>query len=264
MYTHLAHLYDWTGSLDFAQQLVEKTGDLLDDYNMPETSCILDLACGTGEVAVSLAEDGYDVIGLDISDAMLAEGQKKQTEANNNQLKLQWLNANITNFELKHPVDLVICYNDSINHLLTENDVKNCFNAVYQALTVKGHFWFDTNTLENYQQLWQGKDIDELENGRLIFNSAFNTQTQRAQCTVQWEGYENLNNQSTETNVNDDTFNADLSIKKDEVNAQYYSNETIEQLLKKAGFTKIESEPFNPYNLLPDDQPIKTFWLVQK
>lgn len=39
---------------------------------------ILDLACGTGEMSVRLAEKGYDVTGVDISEDMLAQAQQKQ------------------------------------------------------------------------------------------------------------------------------------------------------------------------------------------
>lgn len=41
---------------------------------------ILDLACGTGEISVRLAEKGYDVTGVDISEDMLAQAQQKAAD----------------------------------------------------------------------------------------------------------------------------------------------------------------------------------------
>lgn len=38
---------------------------------------IADLGCGTGNVTQILAREGYDVIGIDFSEDMLAEAKKK-------------------------------------------------------------------------------------------------------------------------------------------------------------------------------------------
>ena len=38
---------------------------------------VLDLACGTGDLALYLLEQGYEVIGLDLSPAMLAVARSK-------------------------------------------------------------------------------------------------------------------------------------------------------------------------------------------
>jgi ubiquinone/menaquinone biosynthesis C-methylase UbiE len=43
---------------------------------------VLEIACGTGRFTVMLAERGADVVGLDISDAMLAQGREKARQAN--------------------------------------------------------------------------------------------------------------------------------------------------------------------------------------
>ena len=42
---------------------------------------VLDLACGTGNVAELLCSEGYDVTGVDIADAMIAEARRKATSA---------------------------------------------------------------------------------------------------------------------------------------------------------------------------------------
>jgi ubiquinone/menaquinone biosynthesis C-methylase UbiE len=47
----------------------------LDDRN------VLEIACGTGRFTVMLAERGADIVGLDISSAMMAEGRKKARAA---------------------------------------------------------------------------------------------------------------------------------------------------------------------------------------
>ncbi|WP_348611944.1 class I SAM-dependent methyltransferase [Halobaculum rarum] len=42
---------------------------------------VLEIACGTGRFTVMLAERGADIVGLDISDAMLAQGREKARRA---------------------------------------------------------------------------------------------------------------------------------------------------------------------------------------
>lgn len=61
--------------------------------NIPQKSKVLDVATGTGSQAVALAEQGYDVTGIDLSPDMLNQAKKK-TKPN---LKLRFLNLDATN-----------------------------------------------------------------------------------------------------------------------------------------------------------------------
>jgi len=251
MYTHLADYYDWVGSLDLTDRLLEKTHALLADHGITPPAAVLDLACGTGDIALRLAEEGYTVTGLDTSAAMLAVAQEKQASYPNTQKTLQWHQGDMRTVPPTPSAAVVTCYNDSLNHLLSPADVGQCFQAVYRVLAFKGLFLFDTNTLANYQQLWQGSDTDEGENYRLLFNSTFDEQTQQAHCQIRWEGY-------------DDDHLGDLLIKEDTVVAQYFGPTLLKTLLQTAGFSNITATPFNPFPLLPNDEPIKTFWVAEK
>lgn len=42
---------------------------------------VLELACGTGRIAIPLAPDGHRVAGLDLSETMLAGARRKAAEA---------------------------------------------------------------------------------------------------------------------------------------------------------------------------------------
>jgi ubiquinone/menaquinone biosynthesis C-methylase UbiE len=50
---------------------------VLEALNPLEDRKVLEIACGTGRFTVMLAERGVDIVGLDISSAMMAEGRKK-------------------------------------------------------------------------------------------------------------------------------------------------------------------------------------------
>jgi ubiquinone/menaquinone biosynthesis C-methylase UbiE len=50
---------------------------VLDAIGPVEGSTVLEIACGTGRFTAMLAERGADVVGLDISEAMLQQGREK-------------------------------------------------------------------------------------------------------------------------------------------------------------------------------------------
>ena len=54
---------------------------VLDAIGPVEDKEILEIACGTGRFTVMLAERGADIVGLDISAAMLAQGREKARQA---------------------------------------------------------------------------------------------------------------------------------------------------------------------------------------
>jgi SAM-dependent methyltransferase len=70
----------------------------------PGTS-ILDAGCGTGRVAIRLAELGYDCVGVDLDDSMLAQARSRAPH-------LTWLAADLGEVDLladgHRPFDLVV------------------------------------------------------------------------------------------------------------------------------------------------------------
>ena len=58
---------------------------------------VLELGCGTGTVTEMLAEAGYDMIGIDNSEEMLAEAMEKRVESGHNIL---YLLQDMQDFEL--------------------------------------------------------------------------------------------------------------------------------------------------------------------
>src|SRR5436190_11936077 len=62
---------------------------------------VLDAGCGTGRVAMRLAEFGYDVVGVDIDPRMLAEARRLAPD-------LEWIEADLANLDLGRRFDLVV------------------------------------------------------------------------------------------------------------------------------------------------------------
>ncbi|WP_282941417.1 class I SAM-dependent methyltransferase [Paenibacillus sp. RC67] len=137
--------------LDFLSQCWDK-------YGRPRT--IADLGCGTGNIAIPLAQQGYEVYGIDLSEDMLAVAQQKAHEAERAQAfsgkgAITWLQQDLRDWSLLQPVDAVISLCDCMNYLLEEEEVVEALGQAYAALKDGGVFVFDVHTpyqLESYAE----------------------------------------------------------------------------------------------------------------
>jgi SAM-dependent methyltransferase len=68
---------------------------------------VLDAGCGTGRVAVRLAELGYDVVGVDVDPSMLAEARAAAPE-------LDWRLGDLATFDLGERFDVVLVAGNTI------------------------------------------------------------------------------------------------------------------------------------------------------
>lgn len=105
---------------------------------------VLELGCGTGEIAVGLSQKGKSVFATDLSNDML-EVARQKAMYHNVDLKLQ--KVNMCDFITSYPVDLILCLCDSINYVLDEKDVKQTFLNVFYSLKKDGTFIFDIDSL---------------------------------------------------------------------------------------------------------------------
>lgn len=114
-----------------------------------EPKTILDIACGTGIPTLLLAKHGYRMTGVDRSPEMLA-----MLEAKKDDLPITTIRADIRDFSVPEPLDAAISLYDSINYLLTEDDLVQCFECARRALVPGGLFVFDMNTYYGLAEHW--------------------------------------------------------------------------------------------------------------
>ncbi len=127
-----------------------------------EPSLLLDLGCGTGSMTLALAEEGYDMTGLDLSEEMLSEADSRAREAGKNILFLQ---GDMTDFELYGTVDGIVCCLDGINHLTDRESLRACFFMVSRYLNPGGLFLFDVNTPHKFKTQYADNDYLLEEDG---------------------------------------------------------------------------------------------------
>jgi SAM-dependent methyltransferase len=98
---------------------------------------VLELASGTGAYAIPLAEKGVEIVGIDISDEMLSRAKEKAAARN---VAVDLRRGDIRDFELNQKFSLILLLGNSMQHLLTREDVEKCFAAVKRHLTPNGRF----------------------------------------------------------------------------------------------------------------------------
>lgn len=148
---------------DFIEECFDKYLD-----NRPEL--VLDLACGTGSMTLELARRGYDMIGVDGSDQMLSVASERYYDEDfgDEPRSILFLLQDMRSFELYGTVGACVCCLDSINYLLTEDDVKKCFRTVHNYLDPDGIFMFDVNSTYKFENVYSDNAYileDELDGG---------------------------------------------------------------------------------------------------
>jgi SAM-dependent methyltransferase len=110
---------------------------------------VLELGCGTGNLAIPLAERGYRLTGIDRSPEMLAVARAKGPA-------IDWRLGEFESFALGRRFGLALSVFDSLNNLTTRERFLAAAGRVRAHLLPGGLFLFDVNTSLGLQDLWEG------------------------------------------------------------------------------------------------------------
>lgn len=184
---------------------------------------LLELACGTGELAIRFAQKGLQVTALDLSEEMLMIASQN---ALNEQAEIQFVEADMLDLADIGSYQAVTCYSDSLCYLEDEKAVQMAFDQVYQVLDDDGLFLFDVHSL--YQ-------IDEVFPG-------FNYHYQTDEFAFLWESYTGKQPHSIEHFLTFFIENEQENFtRKDELHLERtYPLATYQLLLENAGFSEVQ------------------------
>ncbi|AIM15676.1 MULTISPECIES: class I SAM-dependent methyltransferase [Neobacillus] len=115
---------------------------------------LLDLACGTGELSVRFAKEGFQVTGVDLSADMLAVAQAKGEK---NGFSIPFFQQNMAELEGLGLFDVVGIFCDSLNYLESEQEVRDTFAKVFQHLKPGGLFIFDVHSIYKITQVFMNE-----------------------------------------------------------------------------------------------------------
>ena len=146
---HFAAIYDFLMKDAPYEQWLQYATERL-----PQNGKIVDLACGTGTFTLMLYERGYDVIGVDISQDMLAVCEQKFRSKN---ISIPLVKQDMRHFSGFSQLDGVTIFCDGLNYLTDEHDVKQTFKNVSQSLKPGGVFLFDVHSTNKMEETFHNE-----------------------------------------------------------------------------------------------------------
>lgn len=169
-YTSFAMVYDLFMDNIPYEDWCGYVAELLKEHGVSE-GLVLDLGCGTGSITELLAEKGYDLIGVDNSSDMLEIAMDKKEKSH---LDILYLLQDMREFELYGTVKAVVSICDSMNYMMSEEELKKVFTLVNNYLDPGGIFIFDMNTVYKYRELMGDSTIAEnREAGSFIWENSY-------------------------------------------------------------------------------------------
>lgn len=178
-YGFLAPSYDsFTRDVDYADIC-----NYLESW-FPAARCpvktVLDLACGTGSLTWLLAERGYETIGVDCSEEMLAQAREKGG-ADVPYIQPLFLQQSMDRLDLYGTIDACVSCLDSVNYVTRPAQLARAFGRVHTFLVPGGLFLFDARTPQALEAMDGQIFLDETEDAYCLWQGAYSPK--RRICT---------------------------------------------------------------------------------
>lgn len=175
-YEALARAYDQLITPQEREQWLRDVPRRLVEAGVTPPMRVLDLACGTGQLALCLAQAGYRVMGVDLSSQMLDQAAKN---AQRQGVFLPLVQQDMRRLDLHHEVEAVLCACDGLNYMTTPEDLRQALGSVCRVLRPGGLFLFDVSTREKLQAMDGEFYGEEEENVAYLWENRFD---QASQC----------------------------------------------------------------------------------
>ena len=211
-YDRLTNDVDYQATVGFYEKILQREG------LSPRTA--VDLACGTGSVALLLARKGMDVIGVDLSEEMLCIAQQKAEGIGRPPL---FICQPLQQLHLPRGVDLAVCALDSLDYITDPKDCEAAIRRVYKVLNPGGCFIFDVNTPQKLRAMDGQVFLDEDDDVYCVWRGSFDEKTNI--CSYGMDLFQRMGN---------------VWVRSFEEHQEYaYSAEQLISYMRSAGFTDI-------------------------
>lgn len=188
--------------------------DIMSEYDF-KPHRVLELACGTGNVSFLMAEMGYQVTGVDLSEYMIQEAVRKAKER---KLPVQFYVGDLRTLDLpEKDFDLELCLFDSLNYILDQDELQEAFTHAAAHLREGGLFIFDVNTVTALAgELFTQENTSPQAEPKYIWKSHYDLTTRISRVDMQF------------TYKGQDYYETHYQ--------RAYELDELEMMLKKAGF----------------------------
>lgn len=177
MYKDFANVYDKLMSEADYDEWFMYIDKIIKSLGIKKEQDIMDLGCGTGEMLLRLKRNLYDrILGLDISPDMLLIAKQK---IDKEELEIPLVNQDMRDFSLPVAFDLIVCLFDTINHLVSIEELENTLENVYNHLDDGAYFIFDIVTRKFMNEMFEnGIFLDDREDLTIMWKHYYDENTE--------------------------------------------------------------------------------------
>jgi len=129
----------WDELIDWEKRYAAEDGFFKARLEEHGAKTVLDIACGTGFHTITLALDGFDVVGSDGAPTMLAQAKQNADRLGLVDLELvqaEW--TNLTDAFPRNSFDAVVCLGNAFTHLFEESDRIEALSGIHTILKDDG------------------------------------------------------------------------------------------------------------------------------
>ena len=144
---------------------------------LPPGAKVLDLCCGSGQLDQTLSEMGFKVTGIDGSEKLLEFARRNAPQA-------EFIHGDARYFSQPSTYDGAISIFDSLNHILTLEELDMVFTNVLEALVPGGPFLFDLNMDEAYKVQWKDSNSLVEKDHVLIMRFGYNQEGKTGEADI--------------------------------------------------------------------------------
>ena len=101
---------------------------------------VLELASGTGRISIPLLREGFQVTGIELSEAFATRAGEKVKELG---FKAEFHTANIMNYSLERSFDTIIIGYNSFLHLLENHQAESCLASTFKHMHADSRLYID-------------------------------------------------------------------------------------------------------------------------
>jgi SAM-dependent methyltransferase len=233
-YNQLYRDKDYAAECDLIEQLFRR-------YSTSPVSKVLDLGCGTGNHAIPISRRGYDVVGVERSENMLALARKRLLQEGNGR-GLRFERGDIRTVDLHETFDAALMMFAVIGYQIENPDVLAALRTARKHLVRDGllilDFWYGPAVLR--QRPSERVRIIPGETGRILRVASGELDAARGTCTVQFHLWQ----------LSDDRLIAETV--ETHVMRYFFQNE-LALLLECSGLSLLRLGAFPDFDREPDE-----------
>jgi ubiquinone/menaquinone biosynthesis C-methylase UbiE len=120
------------------QGAYQEVKTMIEWLHLPQGAEVLDLCCGMGRHSLALADFGYRVTGVDLSEALLEEARRRDQDH-----RVEWIRGDMREVPITRTFEAVVNLFTSFGYFLEDAENAKVFREIYRLLKPEGQFIVD-------------------------------------------------------------------------------------------------------------------------